>query len=350
MQYNHYLYDSGIQLNESNLYVLNEMYFGKTPRIKLLEKLVQLWLDSFNAKNKITEKDLEKFKFLDKDQLNREKYLKYLKKDDEKIYETNKTETITLTKIQEQIINYIKKSLELIFGIHKITIKFIDDGYAIHNDFKYDDKKIRLSDIEKNFSLDNDYNIRIISDHIKDSIIVKNTGISFNPIKCPLSCILYMPELKYYLPENNLRTAGEIVSSLLHEIGHFFSYFIIPYEKFNKKEKYLKRVDEKFADMFVAMYGYGQSTISKFAKSRIMEFLYDYLTSKDNLDKNIDNYRTYDEHPNTYSRMRSQLLYLKDARKSKNLSDSKRKQLNSDIKHVTADLKSFKTKSLDFTQ
>lgn len=346
--YSQYLYFKPITLTESNLYILNEMYFGKTPRIKLLEKLIQLWLDSFDVKNKITEKDLEKFKFLDKDQLKREKYLKYLKKDDEKVYETSKTEKIILSKIQEQIVSYIKKSLEIIFGIHEINIKFMDNGYAIHNDFKYDNKKIKLSDIEKNFSLSNDYNIEIISNHIKDSIIVKNTGISFNPVKCPLSCILYIPELKYYLPENNLRTAEEIVSSLLHEIGHFFSYFIIPYENFNKKEKYLQRIDEKFADMFVAMYGYGTSTISKFTKSRINEFLYDYLQTKNDLNKNIDLYKNYDEHPNTYSRMRSQLLYLKDARKSKNLSDVKRRQLNADIKRVTDNLKSFKTKPLDF--
>ena len=83
---------------------------------------------------------------------------------------------------------------------------------------------------------------------LKDSILVTSEGIRFDNKKISPN-VLIMISMGILL--SPLMTVEELMGALLHEIGHSFSKATLGSEEFNE------RIDEKFADQFATMYGYG---------------------------------------------------------------------------------------------
>lgn len=347
MIYDQYLYFPKKYLNEEYDNILNEMYFGKTPKIKLLEKLIQIFFDSFDDNKNITEDDLKDFKFLEKSSQELEiDFSENIQCFTDYRDSKNKDLKIDPNELQKRIILYIKYLLEQIFGISNVQIDFRADIYNMAMGGKAKDLIISDSKISvkrKILSIKNDYDIKILSNYVKEAIIVDDEGIRLNPVKCPISLGLAFPYLKCYLPKFRYFTAGEFLSSLLHEIGHYFSYFILPYEKLILDDNVVNRIDEKFADSFCAMYGY---SIEKITKAQKTNNYVGHMLYTDNNFKNknfiLDRYKDVEEHPNTYSRLRGQLEHLKEERHSKHITPEKLKELNKQIKIITELLKNYK--------
>lgn len=163
---------------------------------------------------------------------------------------------------------------------------------------------------------------------------------------------------------------NEVMACLLHEIGHVFSKYIIPRDALNG------RYDEKFADRFASLYGYGKETITLQTKFSVFyetisnrgnkyftnannsmkkqdmvgflnaekEFINDI---RKNIDKKSDNSisisifnktirlpflkKKMDEHPAYRYRVHSQLAQMKYERDHANFTDRQRSQLYKDI-------------------
>ena len=83
---------------------------------------------------------------------------------------------------------------------------------------------------------------------LKDVIITTSEGIRYDNKKIsPTILILISMGLLF----SNQISTQELMAALLHEIGHSFSKAFLASDKFNQ------RIDERFADSFATMYGYG---------------------------------------------------------------------------------------------
>lgn len=427
MRYNQYLYFSPKKLSEYNLNILNEMYFGKSPRIKVLEKLMMLYFDSFY--HEITEDELEPFVRII---MQSEKYLNFKNLETGKEVKNNSVldaannPKITwknmlykalfyssirnnkfLTDIQKKMIAILENLISIIFGIASVRIVFnsnFDKRYNMATvptflDFftypkRTSDGRLLIKDNDGKF-LDYDY--------IKKNIIVKNTGITIDMTKCKLSIVIFFSKIMQDAMHPKLA-----MSHLLHEIGHFFSYLLLPInkyllQKFNiekgghlLKDKYLStkeidkvlqdikdsikdsgiiskneikfyeklakdnksevikkiagRINEKFADQFVSLYGYGPDLTRSFYSFDSYK-IYGLGTDNDKLSdtsktdksntkqrysllKNSNNFKNIDVHPLNYDRMQSQMIQLKAELDNPRLSPSKRKQIKADIQEI----------------
>ena len=410
MQYSQYLYFVPRYLNEQNLYVLNEMYFGKTPRIKALEKLCQLYIDSF--KKTITEKDLEPFyKILNKAEK------KFLFKNQTLNQVNSFTRAPWISEMQNKILSLIADLISIIFGIESVSIVF-DPKYDKYNNMAINHTFSSPWNISYNQSKNNKLHIYdahynfLDYDYIKRNIIVKNSGIALDIVKCPLKVNLFFSK-QMHLEQ----TAEEIVSTILHEIGHFFSHLILPINKYlfenftmHKKNKYLAykeidkalkmikdnkdlfaitsdeldeienlselnkikalskiagRVNEKFADQFVSLYGYGPHLSSDF-----LNYINFYGTSKnsgylkqkenftDNINRNSNfkdiasksNIDSIDNHPIHANRIESQILQLQSELNNPRLSLYKKKQIEEDIQNIRQQLHNYNKSTGRYSQ
>lgn len=84
--------------------------------------------------------------------------------------------------------------------------------------------------------------------NMKDALVVTREGIRYDTRKFKPSILII---ISMGLMFSKMVTSEQIVAVLLHEIGHSFSKASIGCEEFNG------RIDEKFADQFATMYGYG---------------------------------------------------------------------------------------------
>ena len=94
------------------------------------------------------------------------------------------------------------------------------------------------------------------------TVLVTNKGFSFdrNGEKVNMALLLTLG-LLFPREDDMVFTPAQIVSVILHEIGHSFSVFMID------KDKITDRSDEKFADQFVSMYGYSKEVLTVFARN-----------------------------------------------------------------------------------
>ena len=172
----------------------------------------------------------------------------------------------------------------------------------------------------------------IVSNKYRDkSIIVDNKGIRYDKNVFKINFLVCVNTGLFF---SDLITVPQLVSVLLHEIGHTFSKALIEYKILND------RMDEKFADQFVAMYGYGPEYIKVmdlFAKPKY-GVIEDKLTKVPvvNLFIGISKVWRYalirswanDEHPALYVRMQSQIAQLEsDLKNTPNLSPTMRKEM-----------------------
>ena len=89
--------------------------------------------------------------------------------------------------------------------------------------------------------------------NMKDALVVTREGIRYDTRKFKPSILII---ISMGLMFSKYISSEQIVAALLHEIGHSFSKASIGSEEFTG------RIDEKFADQFATMYGYG-SELSK---------------------------------------------------------------------------------------
>ena len=148
---------------------------------------------------------------------------------------------------------------------------------------------------------------------------------------------------------------AEIVAVLLHEIGHSFSKIIIG--------KHLTgRSDEKFADEFAGMYGYGMElskvlTSGAWAKySDIEKSMKDVpvlnvlVGIKKVVGKMYDAQFNTDEHPGIKERLQTQIDQLEsDIKNTPNLTPTMRKDIENKIKKCKEYMDSYFNKDLDST-
>lgn len=92
--------------------------------------------------------------------------------------------------------------------------------------------------------------------NLKDTLVVTREGIRYNKKFNPSILIIISSGILF----SPLVSIEELVAVLLHEIGHSFSKATIGSNEFNA------RIDEKFADQFATMYGYGPELSSILGK------------------------------------------------------------------------------------
>lgn len=266
-----YLEENEITLqSDTGDVVLNEIYFGKIPQLLIMEELFDKFKLSYKKIN--IYKKPEQYRQLIKDPI--------LKKIGKQICEGFgfKNTYITISKYE-----YI--------NAYTLGVPRDKKGNA------YDENEVPFD--YKNFV---------------GTVKITNSGFKFDSKKFGMNLLVCFT---YGALFNKMLTTKELVAILLHEIGHTFSKVI--YEK-----KILSgRADEKFADNFVAMYGYAEYLVSALSKMSI-----DYSQREKQI-KNIPligsivgisrallniAYRTLvnDEHPTIHKRMEDEIKHLEN--------------------------------------
>ena len=274
------------------LSVLQEMHFGKTTQLLELEDLF----------NKLS--------------------IKYKNVN----VETNDVNYRLL--IKDPILKTIGQKISNIFGFRETVLTFVQDPelnayttpYAYTNKgnaFDDNDNYLKHSEMEK-------------------ALVVTAKGMKFDKSKFPITFFIC---LNTGCVVNSRMSSEELIAVLLHEIGHSFSKVLM-----NSKELKPVRADEKFADQFVTMYGYGPELISAFSKMVI-----DYSKFEKKLVKipilNLFvglkkiafdfGYRNFLdlEHPPMITRMKSVIANLEsDLKHTPNLSPETRRDIMNQIK------------------
>lgn len=167
---------------------------------------------------------------------------------------------------------------------------------------------------------------------LSGSVIVNNNGFFFNKKKFPTNLLVCLNMGCLF---NSPITIPELVAVLLHEIGHNFSMVVMGYNA-------TARADEKFADQFAAMYGYGADLSSAFSKVMIDRSKFD-LFFKDipvlNVIYGFNQIRKASEeisednpHPVTRNRMESMIRQMEtDLKDTPNLTPGMRADLEREI-------------------
>ena len=266
------------------LSVLNEMYFGKPQALYKIEDL----FDKFKSQYK-NHKPLTigaDYKEMIKDPI--------LKKIGEELCNTFGFNETMVTIVRDASIN-------------AYTISFVTDAKG--NSYNIDSKPFT-------------------NEKLTNAVVVTNSGFNFNKKKFKTNLLVC---LNLGILFNSPITTPELIAILMHEVGHNFSKVIIKANKING------RMDEKFADQFVAMYGYGPELVSAFSKmtinyGQIEKHLKDVpiINIFVGLNKIVDSvmfrHLFDDPHPNMYSRMESQIRQLEAELKGNRDIDPKMKK------------------------
>lgn len=342
----------------------NCIYFGKIKNILLLEEIINIWINLLNNnnlfinklndyENKILslsnnkENSINNYKFILKEMLNNRKCIYYY---------NNYNNNDILNKCK----NLIEKIIEYIFGIKKVYLFILKEDdlyYTIFNSEIYVNKNYKII----SYCYNNNENICYKNFNINEEIIINNitsnfcsikdirknisisleTGIKFNQYLYNDSIIVLLPEKI----ETFYFTAGEWTSILLHEIGHVFSYILFDINKLSN------RINEKFADKFVSLYGYNGEFINSKRKELVMRiYLYYNKEIKKIKEQNeirsmisigdnkynihYEQFLKFTKHSYIYNRLISLLKQIKLENKNIYLSNEKRKEINKEIKNI----------------
>ena len=153
--------------------------------------------------------------------------------------------------VNDPLLTKIGKEIANLFGFEEVavtisrrptfnayTIPFVIDAEG--NSYDFEDKKVTHR-------------------KLVGAVTITNDGFMFNKRKfrtnllvcLNLGCLFRAPI-----------TTSELMAVLLHEIGHNFSSVVLSIDM-------TERADEKFADQFVSMYGYGPELASALSKTMI---------------------------------------------------------------------------------
>ena len=171
--------------------------------------------------------------------------------------------------------------------------------------------------------------------NIKNTLVVTSNGIRYDNSKFKPNILIVISTGILFSP---YVTTEELIAVLLHEIGHSFSKATLGSDEFNA------RIDEKFADQFVTMYGYGAELTKVLTKVSTNHQYQDFSSLKDipilnvfigfnNIRKSLMS-RAIDgnEHPTMYKRMKNTVQQLEyELKRSENLTPKQRKELENNI-------------------
>ena len=183
--------------------------------------------------------------------------------------------------------------------------------------------------------------------NFKNYVIVTERGCKIDKKKFPLNILICLNLGSIF---GNAITIPELMSSLLHEIGHTFSKLIM------YKGTKFGLVDEKFADQFACMYGYGAELSSAFNKLGNTESSFTKTLKKVPIfnivvglgkimyDINYNFWTMRDTHPTNIARIRYQVeqmeLELKD---SKEINPKMKKEMQEQLEGCKEQLDKFET-------
>lgn len=282
--------------------VLHELYFGKVTELQQLE-------DTF-----------EKLKI---------KYQKPSASDAQTFYKE-----IIKDPLLQKIGDYIKE----LFGFHDVVITLRKEQKPNACTCSY------LCDLEGN-AFKNNIRDRISNEDIKASLIVTRDGMRFDAKKFSPNLLIIFTTGLIFSP---VVSSAEIVAVLLHEIGHNFTKSVL------KMQDFTERSDEKFADQFVAMYGYGPELNSSLSKIKMKLKFGEEETLRKIPIVNIFVglravlgdmvYRTVlgDEHPGLYKRMSDTIAQLEeDLRQTPNLSTKMKNEIKMQIQQCKIVMEKF---------
>lgn len=278
--------------------VLNEIYFGKSTNLLKLEDL------------------FGKLK---------------LKYDAKKVFNDSSTYR-TLNK--DPILQQIGQVMSSQFGFKEVIVTFADDerinAYTIP--FITDDEGQSYDMNERKYT----------DSQLQNSIHITQRGVIFDTKKFPANLLVC---LNTGILFNKFFTVPELIAVLLHEVGHNFTRTILSYKVVNGK------VDEKFADQFTAMYGYGPELVTAFSKMNL-----EYGPIEDlvrnvpivNIIVGMTNImdrmllRTIDPHPGIHTRMISQVEQLEsDLQYTPNLTPKQRKEIKDQLERIKTHLDTY---------
>lgn len=209
-----------------SLEVLNEMYFGKVPELLIAENL----LNEFKEKC-MKVKPFFEFSIDDK-------VFKKLKNDEMWIKLSNCFSK--MFGFKAAYIELVEPSMLFTGNAYTYICPGTDEKYIplMLSKTKQGNKKYKLEDV------------------LGKAVIVNNKGFYIDKNQFPAVLITFI-SLDWFFRDN--LTGGNILAVLLHEIGHNFTRIIHPI-----RGNTTSRIDERFADRFVAMYGYSTEYIEFF--------------------------------------------------------------------------------------
>lgn len=268
--------------------VLQEMYFGKLPGLLKIEdlftKLQQKYKKGDAVKNLSLYRDM----------------------------------------IKDPILNKIGNALCELFGFKEVAITIArDDSFNAYCVRYVTDGQGNIYNIDEQ---------KIPFKIAQGSVIVNNNGFMFDKKKLPVNIVICINLGCLF---HTKLTLQELMSVLLHEIGHTFSLIMMT-------NKMTSKADETFADGFAASYGYGEHLTSAFSKIAIRYSNFDKML-KDvpvlNIITGINQifwgwlyHDPFEDHPTTKVRLDKILRQMEiDLKETPNLPVGMRKDLQRQI-------------------
>lgn len=355
--------------------ILHEIYFGKTKEIKLVEKLLDLYVNY--CKTGKLQKDLSEYdiEFLPYNKIKSYNDTKSERKYDSflynKYYDVNDT-----NKNLQKLLNLIGKYIEIIFGFIYVKVtpgvytQWGNSSYGAVGTLQNNSNTIKMNKESKLIFTD-DLGKTLNYKDVKNAIIVTDTGVFIDTKKLAIGIELHLA-FKDLVQKYDL-TGGELMAITLHELGHQFSkllsnrvynyhlqildknYYKKPRDEQNKIFKNFKRSDEIFADKFISLYGYSKEHFSVLRKvisnveynrnvypREITKILKSSKIEKTPILRSIDKEHSKDVHPQEYTRLLYLIHHLKIEQKDPNISEIKRNEITKEIKILNKELEKYK--------
>jgi hypothetical protein len=172
---------------------------------------------------------------------------------------------------------------------------------------------------------------KIIRPHEVDGVLkITNGGFKIITKKYPTNLTIVITYGCFTLPT---LTTKELVAILMHEIGHQFSYIIARVQG--------DMADEKFADGFASLYGYGPELVSALKKITIRDDVIDrhikdvpILNFFYGLTKIVNTFDSDGVHPHLMSRVNHILRQMEYDLENTPMSAEARKDLEKQVKNI----------------
>ena len=265
--------------------------------------------------------------------------------------------------IDELKLRYSLKWFENIATVHREINKDLliaQMGKHLQDQFGFGEVLITISrDTNPNAStmtmltdkMGNAYGDGLESVNLRSSIMLTKEGIRFDNRKVAPNILIIIS--MGMLLSSRIESA-EVMAALLHEIGHSFSKATIGSKEFDA------RIDEKFADQFVTMYGYGPelgSVLSKITTIHSEKSLkiirsipiVNIFVGLNNIRKSIwSRAINTNVHPTFNKRILDSIKQMEDdLNNTPNLTKSQRKELKDNIKRAKHTVEEFYNNSID---
>lgn len=244
--------------NENGEYILNDLISQFYPIIKKYQNIRNYYMTKHNYSNKYEKSYL--------DNINKYMHDKHIIIENQFGINQNNINKITI---------FISWLFKIIFGYNEVYILYISpkdqyhvspSTYPLINFLHITDK-----DIDGAIKVEDDFGRNLSYNYITKSIDVQKEGIHIRWEQFALSMFLLIP-----INIVRILTNKEMTACYLHEIGHTFSKLLTPHVNL----EITSRQDEKFADKFVTIYGYGEELVSTFSKIEAIDHLKTYIEVK----------------------------------------------------------------------